>query len=98
MTPKWPSPKVPHIYVKVLSTGPKISLRFALLSLVFQIIEVFNFSMGYKVEFAIFGKTRVKNWKLKISKNPQRSFVRTIRRKIQDKFQKIWLQLILQEE
>ncbi len=32
----------------------KISLRFAVKSLVFQIIEVFDFSIGYNGEFAIF--------------------------------------------
>ncbi len=48
----------------------QISLRFALRSLVFQIIEVFDFSICNNGEFEIFGKKNVKNRKLKISKNP----------------------------
>ena len=58
------------------------SLRFVLRSLVFQIIEVFGFPIGYNGEFQKF----VKNQKLKISKIPNSSFVRTIEKKIQEKF------------
>ncbi len=47
---------------------PKISLRFVLRSLVFQIIEVLDFSIRYNGEVAIFEKKIVKNQKLKISK------------------------------
>ncbi len=43
-------------------------LSFALKSLVFQIIEVFGFSIGYNAEFEIFERKIVKNRKLKISK------------------------------
>ena len=48
----------------------QISLSFALRSLVFQLIEVFDFFIGYNGEFEIFGKKIVKNWKLIISKIP----------------------------
>ncbi len=44
--------------------------NFALRSLVFQIIEVFDFSIGYNGEFEFFGKKIVKDRKLKISKIP----------------------------
>ncbi len=50
--------------------GVQISLRFALRSLVFQIIEVFDFSIDYNGEFAIFEKKIIKNQKRKISKIP----------------------------
>ncbi len=43
---------------------PQISLPFALRSLVFQIIEVFGFPIGYNGEFQKF----VKNQKFKSSK------------------------------
>ena len=61
-----------------------MSLRFALRSLVFHIIEVFGFSVEYNGEFQIF----VKNQKLKISKIQNSTFVRPIEKK-KEKFQNI---------
>ena len=63
----------------------QISLRFALRSLVFQIIEVFGFSIGYNGEF----KKIVKNRNLKISKIENSTFVRTAEKKIQKKCERI---------
>ncbi len=63
----------------------QISLRFALRSLVFQIIEVFGFSIGYNDEF----KKNVKNQKLEISKIQNSTFVRIAEKKIQKKFEKM---------
>ncbi len=51
--------KVPYICLSTTHES-KISLRFALRSLVFQIIEVFDFSIGYNGEFAIFEKKSLK--------------------------------------
>ncbi len=62
-------PKVPYICWPIAHES-QISLCFALLSLAFQIIEVFDFSIGYNSEFEIFEKKIVKNQKLKISKIP----------------------------
>ena len=56
--------------------------------------EVFDFSIGYSGEFEIFEKKIIQNRKLKISKNPQRNFVRTIGRKSQEKFQNLWLRFV----
>ncbi len=61
--------KVPCVHW-ILTTEAKISLRFALRSLVFQIIEVFGFPIGYIGEI----KQCIKNQKLKISKNPNQHF------------------------
>ncbi len=75
--------------------GSQISLLFALRSLVFQIIDVFGFPIGYNGEFQIFENIFVKNQKLKISnKNVQRSFVRTIWRKIQEECENFWLYVV----
>ncbi len=63
-------PKVPLI-CSISTHESQISLRFALRSLVYQIIEVFDFSIGYNYgEFEIFKKKKksVKNQVLKISK------------------------------
>ncbi len=50
-------PQVPYVYC--VTTGKsQIALRFFLRSLVFQIIEVFGFSIGYNAEFDIFEKRR----------------------------------------
>ncbi len=61
-----------------------MSLRFVLRSLVFQIVEVFHFFMGYNGEFEIFEKKIVKNWKLEISKIQNSTFVRTTEETIQE--------------
>ena len=66
------------------SPEAQISLLFALRSLVFHIIEVFGFPLGYNGEF----KKILKNQKLKIAKIPKSNFVRPIQ-KIQKKFQNI---------
>ncbi len=63
MTLKAKRRKVPYIY-EYATHESQISLRFALRSLVFQIIEVFNFSIGYNGEFE-FKKKIVQNQKLK---------------------------------
>ncbi len=65
-------------------------LRFTLRSLIFQITEVFGFSIGHNGEFETVGK---KLLKIGISnfKTPQSSFVRTTGRNIQDKCEKFWL-------
>ena len=60
-----------------------------------QILEGFDFSVGYITEFDIFEKKIIKNQKLKISKIPNAgSFMGTIGRKIQDKFQNFWQQFV----
>ncbi len=43
------------IYVELLPTSPKFHSVLHR-SLVFQIIEVFNFPIGYNCEYEIFGK------------------------------------------
>ncbi len=70
-----------------LFTHPEaqISLCFNLRSLVFQIIEVFGFPIGYNGEIQKF----VKNQKLKISKLQNSTFVRTTVKKIQKMFERI---------
>ena len=55
-----------------------------------QMIDVFDFSIGYNGEFGIFEKKSLKIRKSKFQ-NPKCSFVRTIGKKIQDKFQNVWL-------
>ncbi len=60
-----------------------MSLRFALRSLILEIVEVFGFPIGCNGEFQTF----VKNKKVKISKIQNSTFVRTTRDKIQKKFQ-----------
>ena len=47
--------KVPYICLTI-THKPQILLRFALQSLVFQIIEAFDFSIGYNGEFINFKK------------------------------------------
>ena len=69
MTLKATRPKVPHICLTTTHES-QISLRFALQSFIFQIIEVFDFSIGCKGEFEIFDKQIIKNWILKIAKIP----------------------------
>ena len=61
-----------------------MSLCFALRSLVFQIIEVFGFPIGYNGEIQKF----LKNPELKISKIQSSTFVRTTEKKIQKKFER----------
>ncbi len=74
---QWPQNDLNHLTVQsiywTLTPEAQISLRFALRSLVFQIIEVFGFLIGYNGEFQKF----VKNQKLKISKIQNSTFVRT---------------------
>ncbi len=57
MTSKWPwilqYQRYP-IYIKITTRESQIALRFALRSLVFQTMEVFDFSIGYSGEFEIF--------------------------------------------
>ncbi len=54
MTPEWPHPlncqKLPE-YNEHLPPDAQISLLFALRSLVFQIIEILGFPIGYKGAF-----------------------------------------------
>ena len=45
-------PKVP-LYVKITGCESQISLRFAVLSLLFQIIVVFDFFIAYRVQWRI---------------------------------------------
>ncbi len=56
--PKIPSTKKARgtLYMLKYYHESQISLRFALRSLVFQIIEVFDFPIGYNGEFKIFEK------------------------------------------
>ena len=63
----------------------QISLCFALRLLIFQIIEVFGFPIGYNGEI----QKLVKNRKLKISKIQNNTFVKTTEKKIQKKVEKI---------
>ncbi len=49
----------------------QISLRFTLLSLVSQIMEVLGFPTGNNAEFKNLETKIVKTWKLKISKKPK---------------------------
>ncbi len=59
MTSKWPRRLKDQRYALCVverTHESQISLRFALRSLVFQIIEVFDFSIGYNGEFEIFEK------------------------------------------
>ncbi len=76
--------KVCHIRV----LGPQISLGDALRSLLFQIIELFGFSIGNNGEFESFRKLK-KSLKIRNSKfqKPKHSFLRTIGGKIQDMFE-----------
>ncbi len=67
----------------MLTQEAEISLCFVLQWLVFQIIEVFGFPIGYNGEIQKF----VKNQKLKISKIQKSIFVKPIEKKIQEKFQ-----------
>ncbi len=57
MTFKAKMPKVPYIFW-ITTHESQILLRFALRSLIFHIIEVFDFSIGYNGEFEIFEKNR----------------------------------------
>ena len=59
-------PKVPYISW-ITTHDSKISLHVALQLLVFQIIKVFDFSIGYNGELEIFEKKFAKNQELKIS-------------------------------
>ena len=70
-----------------LNTHPEvqISLRFALRVLVFHIIEVFGFPIGYNGEI----EKVVKNQELKISKIQNSTFVWTSEKKIQEKIEMI---------
>ncbi len=63
------SPKVPYICWNTTRES-QISLRFALRSLVFHVIEASDFYIGYNGKFEILGKKILKKWKLKISKIP----------------------------
>ncbi len=88
MTPEWSKAlNCPKYTVYNEDSPPKaqISLRFALRSLIFHIIEVFGFPIWYNGEIPKI----VKNCKLKISKLQNSTFVRTIEKKIQKKFDKI---------
>ncbi len=77
-------PKVSHISWTI-TREYQISLHFALRSLVFQIIEIFVFSIRNEmVDLKFSKKIRYKS-ETQNFKNPKRSFV-TIGRKIQDKF------------
>ena len=67
----------------MLTQEAEISLCFVLQWLVFQIIEVFGFPIGYNGEYQKF----IKNQKLKISKIQKSIFVKPIEKKIQEKFQ-----------
>ncbi len=69
---------------------PQISLHFTLLSLIFQIIEVFGFPIGYNGEFQKFAKSR----KIKISKIQTSTFVRTTEKKFQENFENIRLRFV----
>ncbi len=71
--------KVPYI-CWTTNHESQISLRFTLRSLIFQLIEVFYFSIGYNVNLKFSKKKNVKNRKLKISKIPN-VFLRTIEKK-----------------
>ncbi len=70
MTSKWPwtlkGQRYP-LYVEVLPASPKFHSVCSTIAR-FPDIEVFDFSIGYNGEFAIFEKEIVKNQKLKISK------------------------------
>ncbi len=69
MTLNTKRPKV--LYICWISTHEsQISLGFALRSLVFQIIEVFDFSIGYNGEFEIFEKKSFKIGNSKFKKSP----------------------------
>ncbi len=50
-------PKVPYICC-ITPCESKLSLRFTLQYLVFQIIEVFGFPIGYRGEFQLFEKKK----------------------------------------
>ncbi len=66
-------------------------LRFALQSLVFEIIEFFfYFSIGFCCEFDILDKKSLNIVNTKFQKS-QSNFVKTIGRKFQDKFENFWL-------
>ena len=71
----------------------QISLSFVPRSLVFQIIEVSCFFMGCNCEFESFEKILLKITHSKFQKS-QYNFVRTIGRKIQDKFGNFWLRRV----
>ncbi len=81
---EWPENDLKHLTVNstlyTLNTHPEaqISLRFALRPLVFQIIKVFGFPIGYNSEFQIF----VKNQKLNTSKIQSSTFVMPVEKKI----------------
>ena len=76
--------KVPRVHW-LLTPVAQILLSFALRLLVFQIIEVFAFPIGYNGEI----EKIVKNWKLKISKIQKSTFVRTIDQKIRENDEKV---------
>ena len=63
----------------------QISLRFALRSLVFQLIEVFDFSISYNGEFKYFEKKSSKIGNSKFQ-NSQTQFCGDHSEEIQDKF------------
>ena len=69
----------------VLTPEAQISFRFALRSLVFQKIKVFDFPVGYNGEI----KKIVKNRQLKFSKIQNSTFVSTTEKKIQEKVENI---------
>ncbi len=73
------------MYVELLAASPKFH------SLFFQKIVFFYFSMGYNDEFDILEKNKSETQTINI---PQRSVVRTVGRKIQDKLESLWLELV----
>ncbi len=84
-------PKISLYYVELLPVNPKFH-AFLLYDRSFpRSSRFFIFSIGYNGEFGIFEKKIVKNRKLKNFNNPQRSIVKTILRKNQDKFENFWL-------
>ena len=81
-------PRMNHLTVKSclhwkFAPGAQISLGFAEWTLVFQIIEVFGFHIGYNGEF------KKKSLNIRKSTIQNSTFVLTTEKKIQKKFQKI---------
>ncbi len=84
-------PKVPHL-CWTTTHDAQISFRFALKSLVFQIIEFFYFSTGYSGEFEILKKKKekiIKNRNRKISKIPNIVLWRPLGRKFMESLKTI---------
>ena len=94
MTPKWPWMQQGQRYPLMFYYCPRVPNFIPFRSTVARFPDnwgvFFCFPIGHSGEFEIFEKRIVKKWKLK----NLHSYVRTIVRKIEDKFENLWLRFV----